>query len=104
MGRFRKSPEEKKRIEEEKAKTQPDLWDIDIDAKKLYGDHVWMKDKGVRYFYKPLWSMFSKDFQQYEFVSMPKAQRIKLIKEKAASMQNGQFYQSLPSVVDVVGR
>jgi SpoVK/Ycf46/Vps4 family AAA+-type ATPase len=100
----RKSKEEKKADEEKKKAEQPDLWDIDLDVKKLYGEHVWIKDKGIRKLYKPLWSMFSKDYQQYEFITMPKAERVRLIKERAASTQKGQFYETLPLISEVVGR
>jgi SpoVK/Ycf46/Vps4 family AAA+-type ATPase len=110
MGHFRKTPEEKKKADEEKKaldtpdRTVDELMDIDLDARKLYGDHVWFSNKYIRSFYKPMWKLFSKDFQQAQFVNMPKEQRVKFIKERAKTVMEMGYYPSLPAISDLVGR
>lgn len=96
-----KSPFKRKPSE---PKQEVDLYDPDTDAKLLYSDHVWARQKAIKALYHPFWFMFSKDYRSARFLSMPKEKRIKLIRERAWMLTHSQFYQSLPDIAKVKGR
>ncbi len=89
---------------EKNEKTVDELLDIDLDAKQLYGDHLWYGNRLVRWFYSPMWKLFSKDYQQAIFVNLPKEKRVKLIKERAKTLMATGYYSKLPTIADLVGR
>src|SRR2546427_3355076 len=81
-----------------------DLYDPDTDAKLLYSDHMWARHKPLKIIYHPLWYIFSKDYRNAAFLSMPKEKRVGLIRERAWMLTHAQYYQNLPSVAKVKGR
>jgi len=108
LGRFRKTPEEKKAAEDAQRILDAKLADIDLDAQKVYGAHIWFgkgkMNTAIRVFYYPMWKLFSKDFKQATFVGMPKEKRVKLIKDSAKEQMTTGYYANLPTIADLVGR
>jgi SpoVK/Ycf46/Vps4 family AAA+-type ATPase len=75
---------------------------------RLYGEHIWGR-KGkratlIRWLWYPLWDLTTSDFKLWRFGTLPKEERVKLVKQWAGHMMNTPDFQDLPRKEEVIGR
>src|SRR5437899_2709187 len=83
-------------------------WEDPDDIERLYGDHIWgrkdWKSTIIRWLWYPLWDLTTGDFKQWYFGTLPKEDRMALVKAQARTLMMSPDFQDLPDRAEVIGR